>query len=190
MAAIDTRHPGLLGSDDTALLVIDMQTAFAPVIERFTEIVNACRILVEGFGVLGAPVVVSQQYPKGLGETVPDILGALPPGTPVVDKVRFSVVGVPGLDAAIRSTGRQRVVVAGIEAHVCVNQSVHDLLAAGYEVILATDAIGSRHPSDRHAGIEKCISAGAVRSTVETVLFEMLEQAGGDQFKTISKLVR
>jgi nicotinamidase-related amidase len=190
MAALGERHPGLLGPEGTALLIIDMQDAFAPVIDRFDDTVRNCRILIEGFAILGAPVVVSQQYPKGLGQTVADLAAVLPDGTPVVDKVRFSVVGVPELDRAIAATRRRRWVVCGIEAHVCVNQSVHDLLAAGHEVVLATDAISSRRPEDRRVGIEKCVAAGAVRSSAETVLFEMLVQAGSDAFKAISKLVR
>jgi nicotinamidase-related amidase len=184
------RHQGLLDPQDTGLLVIDMQEAFGPAIDRFEETVRNCRILIEGFAILGAPIVVSQQYPKGLGQTVPALADALPPGTPVIDKLRFSVVGVPDLDAAIAGAGCRRWVVCGIESHVCVNQSVHDLLAAGYGVALATDAISSRTHGNRQVGIDKCADAGAVISSAETALFEMLELAGTDQFKAISKLVR
>jgi nicotinamidase-related amidase len=184
------RHRGLLSPQDTGLLVIDMQEAFGPAIDRFEETVRNCRILIEGCAILGAPIVVSQQYPKGLGQTVPALADALPHGTPVVDKLRFSVVGVPELDVAIRGAGCHRWVVCGIEAHVCVNQSVHDLLAAGYGVALATDAISSRTPANRQVGIDKCAASGAVISSAETALFEMLQQAGSEQFKAISKLVR
>lgn len=190
MAALDTRHPWLLRANQTALLVIDVQEAFRPVIDRFDEAVHNCRILIEGFGILGAPTVVSEQYPKGLGHTVPELAEVLPPGTPVVEKLRFSVVGVPDLEAAITATGLRRWVVCGIEAHVCVNQSVHDLLAAGHEVVIATDAVSSRTPANRQVGIDKCVAVGAVISSAETVLFEMLEQAGSDEFTAISRLVR
>jgi nicotinamidase-related amidase len=108
----------------------------------------------------------------------------------VVEKLRFSVVGVDDLDTAITASGRTRWVVCGIEAHVCVNQSVHDLIAHGHDVTLASDAIGARTPANRQVGIDKCHRAGAVVSSTETVLFEMLEHAGSDQFKAISKLVR
>jgi nicotinamidase-related amidase len=189
MAALG-RHQDLLEPTDTGLLVVDMQEAFGPAIDRFEETVANCRILVEGFTILRAPIVVSQQYPKGLGQTVPALTEALPPGTPVIDKLRFSVVGVPELDAAIAGTGCRRWVVCGIESHVCVNQSVHDLLAAGYGVVLATDAISSRTEANRQVGLDKCAAAGAIVSSAETVLFEMLTQAGSDEFKAISKLVR
>ena len=190
MAALETRHPALLRGNQTALLVVDVQEAFRPAIDRFDEMVHNCRILIEGFRTLGAPIIVSEQYPKGLGHTVSELTGVLPEATPVVEKLRFSVVGVPELDAAITGSGLRRWVVCGIEAHVCVNQSVHDMLAAGHEVVLAADAISSRTPLNRRIGIDKCVAAGAVVSSTETVLFEMLEQAGSAQFKAISKLVR
>jgi nicotinamidase-related amidase len=189
MAALG-RHPALLTPDETGLIVIDVQEAFRPVIDRFDETVANCRILVEGFGILGAPVIVSQQYPKGLGQTVPELAEVLPDGTPVCDKLRFSAVGVPNLDAAIADAGRRRWVVCGIESHVCVNQTAHDLIAAGYQVTLATDAISSRTPANRQVGIDKCAAAGTVVSSTEAVLFEMLAQAGSDEFKAISRLVR
>jgi nicotinamidase-related amidase len=190
MAALEARHPALLRANQTALLVVDMQDAFRPVIDGFDEVVRNCRILVQGFGILGAPVVVSEQYPAGLGHTVAELTQVLPQGTPTVDKRRFSVVGVPDLDAAIAATGLRRWVVCGIEAHVCVNQSVHDLLAAGHEIVIAADAVSSRTPANRRVGIDKCATAGAVVSSAETVLFEMLEQAGSDAFSAISRLVR
>ncbi len=190
MAALDTRHPGLLQANQTGLLVIDVQEAFRPVIDRFGETVRNCRILIEGFGILHAPVIVSEQYPKGLGPLVPELAEVLPAGTPVIEKLRFSLAGVPEIDAAMTSTGMRRWVVCGIEAHVCVNQSVHDLLATGHAVVIAADAISSRTSANRQIGIDKCAAAGAVVSSAETVLFEMLEQAGSDEFKAISRLVR
>jgi nicotinamidase-related amidase len=190
MAAMTGRDPRLLGAQEVGLLVIDLQEGFRPVIDRFDEVVRNCRILVEGFGILGAPIVVSEQYPKGLGHTAEEVAAVLPVGTPVVEKLRFSVVGVDDLDAAIAATGRRRWVVCGIESHVCVNQSVHDLLAHGYGITLAADAVSSRTALNRQIGIDKCIRAGAVISSTEAVLFEMLEQAGSDAFKAISRLVR
>jgi nicotinamidase-related amidase len=190
MAALGSRHAGLANATDVGLLVVDLQEGFRPAIDHFDDITRNCRILVEGFAVLGAPVMVSEQYPRGLGHTVAEVADVLPDGTPVVEKLRFSVVGVEGLDAAIATSGRRRWVVCGIESHVCVNQSVQDLIAHGHEVFLAADAIGSRTPANRQIGLDRCIGAGALISSAETVLFEMLEQAGSDEFKAISKLVR
>lgn len=190
MADLTGRHPGLLRRGEVGLVVVDVQEAFRPVIDGFDEVVRNCRILVEGFGILGAPVLVSEQYPKGLGHTVPEIAEALPPGTPVVEKLRFSAIGTEDFDDALEATGLRRWVVCGIETHVCVNQTVHDLLAHGHEVHLAVDAVSSRAAANVAAGVDKCVAAGAVRTSTEACLFEILEVAGTPEFKAISKLVR
>jgi nicotinamidase-related amidase len=190
MATLGGRHPGLLNANDVGLLIVDLQEGFRPVIDHFDETARNCRILVEGFAILDAPIIVSEQYPKGLGHTVPEVAEVLPEGTPVVEKMQFSVVGVEGLDAAIAGAWRTRWVVCGIESHVCVNQSVYDLIALGHDVFIAADAVSSRSPANRKVGLEKCAYAGAVVTSTETVLFEMLGHAGSDAFKAISKLVR
>lgn len=190
MADLTGRHPGLLRRGEVGLIVVDVQEAFRPVIGGFDEVVRNCRILTEGFGILGAPVLVSEQYPKGLGHTVAEVAEVLPPGSPLVEKLRFSAIGVEEFDEALAATGLRRWVVCGIEAHVCVNQTVNDLLAHGHEVHLAVDAVSSRTAANREAGIDKCVAAGAVRSSTETALFELLEVAGTPEFKAISKLVR
>ena len=132
MATVDaSRHPGLLSRDSTGLILIDVQEAFRPVIDGFDQVVANCGILAEGFGILGRPVLVSVQYPKGLGETAPELAERLPDGTPVVEKLRFSACGVEAFDEALEAAGCTDWVVAGIETHACVNQTAHDLLHAG-----------------------------------------------------------
>ncbi|MFN8109491.1 MAG: isochorismatase family protein [Thermoleophilia bacterium] len=187
---MSTPHPGLLRRGAAGLIVVDVQENFRPVIHDFDGMVRNCRILIEGFALLGAPILVSEQYPKGLGPTVAELTEVLPEGTPVVEKLRFSAVGVPEFDAAMAATGLSTWVVCGIEAHVCVNQTVHDLLASGNAVHLASDAVSSRSPANRRTGVAKCWAAGAVATSAEMALFEMLEQAGSDEFKAISRLVR
>jgi nicotinamidase-related amidase len=192
MAALtqSTRHPALLRRDRTGLVVVDVQEAFRPVIDGFDAVARNCGLLAEGFGVLGRPVLVSEQYPKGLGHTVPEVADRLPEGVRPVEKVRFSACGVGAFDEALEEAGASAWVVAGIEAHVCVNQTVHDLLARGYEVHVAADAVSSRSATNRALGLEKMAAAGARATSTEMALFEMLEQAGSDEFKAISKLVR
>ncbi len=190
MADMNARHPDLLGRDDTGLVVVDVQEGFRPVIDQFDTVVANCRILVAGFGILGAPVLVTEQYPKGLGHTVTEIAEVLPDGAPVAEKLRFSACGVEAFEDALAATGRKRWVVCGIEAHVCVNQTVHDLLARGHGVYVAGDAVSSRTVENRRLGLEKAVGAGARLTSAEMALFEMLEQAGGAEFKQISALVR
>jgi nicotinamidase-related amidase len=191
MAAVDDRrHPALLEREETGLILVDVQEAFRPVIDRFDEVVANCGLLAEGFGVLGRPVLVSEQYPKGLGHTVAELAERLPGDVRLVEKVRFSACGVGAFEEAMAAAGARTWVVAGIEAHVCVNQTVHDLLERGFGVQVAADAVSSRTPRNRDLGLAKMTAAGAGTTSAEMALFEMLEQAGSDEFKQISRLVR
>lgn len=184
------RHPDLLAREQTGLIVVDVQEAFRPVIDRFDEVVANVGLLTEGFGVLGRPVVVSEQYPRGLKHTVGEVSERLPDDATVVEKTRFSACGVPGIEDALSSAGAASWVVCGIEAHVCVNQTVLDLRARGARVHVAADAVSSRTPANRDAGLARMAAAGATITTAEMALFEMLEAAGGPEFKAISALVR
>jgi nicotinamidase-related amidase len=190
MAELDGRHPALLRRDSTGLVLVDVQERFRPVIDGFDEVAAACGLLAEGFGVLGRPVLASEQYPKGLGETVPEVARRLPPGTTRVEKLRFSACGVDAFDKALAEAGCRAWVVGGIEAHVCVSQTAHDLLARGYEVHVAADAVSSRTARNRSLGLARMAAAGAVVTSAEMALFEMLERAGSDEFRRISRLVR
>lgn len=184
------RHPGMLGRDGTGLILVDVQEGFRPVIDRFDETVRGCGLLAEGFGIFGRPVLVSEQYPKGLGATVPELAERLPDEAVRVEKLRFSACGVDAFDAALEAADCRAWVVGGIEAHVCVHQTVLDLLERGYEVHVAGDATSSRDPANRALALERMRLAGATVTSGEMALFEMLEEAGTPEFKAISKLVR
>ncbi|HEX2504526.1 MAG TPA: hydrolase [Miltoncostaeaceae bacterium] len=191
MAAVDERrHPALLEREEAGLILVDVQEAFRPVIDRFDEVIANCGLLAEGFGVLGRPVLVSEQYPKGLGHTVPELAERLPEGARVIEKVRFSACGVGAFEDAVAEAGARTWVVAGIETHVCVNQTAHDLLERGFGVQVAADAVSSRTARNRDLGLAKMTAAGAGTTSAEMALFEMLERAGSDEFKRISRLVR
>ncbi len=168
----------------TALVVIDVQEAFAKAVERFGDVAAQTEILVRGARTLGLPVLVTEQYPQGLGDTVAQVRDALGE-TPRIAKTVFSAVRADGFDLA----GRDQALVCGIETHVCVNQTVHDLLAGGVEVHVAVDAVSSRTAANRELGLRKMEESGAILTSVETALFELLGAAGSDEFKTIQKLV-
>jgi nicotinamidase-related amidase len=167
-----------------------VQEGFRRVIDGFDEMARNVGILAEGFGTLGQPVLVSEQYPKGLGHTVVEVEERLPAFSEKVEKMRFSACGVEAFEKALRRSRCTTWVVCGIETHVCVNQTVHDLLERGFAVHVAEDAVSSRAESNRRIAMEKMLAAGAHATSAEMALFEMLEQAGGDEFKAISKLVR
>ena len=173
-----------LDRERAALVVIDVQEAFAKAVERFDEVAAQTAILVRGARTLGLPVLVTEQYPQGLGATVPKVREALGE-TPRIAKTVFSAARADGFDLA----GRDQALVCGIETHVCVNQTVHDLLAGGVAVHVAIDAVGSRTAANRELGLRKMEESGAIITSVETALFELLGAAGTEEFKTIQKLV-
>ncbi len=182
----------LLVRDRTALVVVDVQEGFRPY-DSFAGVADACGKLMAAARILELPRIVSEQYPKGLGHTAPEVgldeRAPEPPGAGgqerVIEKSVFSAVRVDGFDLS----GRKQAVVCGIETHVCVSQTVHDLLGEGVEVHVPADAVGSRHEIDYERGLERLQRAGAVVSTVEAVLFELLERAGTPEFKSVQKLI-
>jgi nicotinamidase-related amidase len=171
----------LLHRDRVALVVVDVQEGFRPY-ESFAGVAASCAKLLAAARVLGVPALVSEQYPKGLGHSAPE-LGL--EDEPRIEKTVFSAVRADGFDLH----ERDQVVVCGIEAHVCVSQTVHDLLDRGVEVHVPADAVGSRHRIDYDRGLERLERAGAVVGTVEGSLFELLERAGTPEFKAIQKLI-
>jgi nicotinamidase-related amidase len=177
----DWDRMSLLNRDRVALVVVDVQEGFRPY-ESFAGVADACAKLVQAARILDVPRVVSEQYPKGLGHTAPEV-GL--EGELTIEKSVFSAARAEGFDLG----GRDQVVVCGIETHVCVSQTVHDLLERGIEVHVPADAVGSRHAIDYERGLERLERAGAVVTTVEAALFEMLERAGTPEFKTVQKLI-
>ena len=169
----------------TALVVIDVQEAFAKAVEQFEQVARQTAILAQGARVLGLPIVVTEQYPRGLGDTVAQVRAALGEDVPRLEKTVFAATRAEGFDLG----GRDQALVCGIETHVCVNQTVHDLLAQGVETHVAVDAVSSRTAANRDLGLRKMEESGAILTSVETALFELLGAAGSDEFKTIQKLV-
>jgi nicotinamidase-related amidase len=172
---------GLLSRDRATLVVVDVQEGFRPY-GCFEQVASACAKLLEAARILQLPALVSEQYPKGLGPTAPEV-GVT--DEPRIEKTVFSAVRAEGFDI----DGRDQALVCGIEAHVCVSQTVHDLLAKGIEVHVPADAVGSRNSIDYERGLERMERAGAVVSTVEASLFELLERAGTPEFKAVQKLI-
>ena len=171
----------LLHRSRTALVVVDLQEGFRPY-EEFEDVAARAGTLVAGARILGVPVTVTEQYPKGLGHTAASV--GVADDTPI-EKTVFSAARADGFDL----DGRDQAVVCGIEAHVCVSQTVHDLLAQGVEVHVPVDAVTSRHAVDKEVGIAKMERAGAIRSSVETALLELCERAGTPEFKAVQKLI-
>jgi nicotinamidase-related amidase len=176
---------GKLDAHRAALVVVDIQEAFRKAIPSFDEVARAAATLIDGAEATGVPILVTEQYPKGLGTTAPEVAEHLPEGTNPIEKLVFSAPEAEGFDLA----GRDQAIVCGIEAHVCVNQTVLDLLDTGVEVHVVEDAVASRTEENRAVGLHKAERAGAVITSVETALFELVGRAGTDEFKQVQKLV-
>jgi nicotinamidase-related amidase len=171
----------LLARSRAALIVVDVQEGFRPY-TVFSSVAESCSKLLQAARILGIPRLVSEQYPKGLGHTAPEV--GLTDERPI-EKTVFSAARADGFDLQ----GRDQAIVCGIETHVCVSQTVHDLLAQGIEVHVPADAAGSRHEIDYERGLERMERAGAVVGTVEAALFELLERAGTPEFKAVQRLI-
>jgi nicotinamidase-related amidase len=181
------RSPELMSAADTTLLVVDVQEKLIRLIPQAKRIVWNLRRLLDGARILQVPVLGTEQYPQGLGGTVAELaplLGKVP------GKVAFSCLACPEIVAELNTRGRSKVLLAGIEAHVCIQQTALDLLAAGHRVYLAVDAIGARFPLDCEMALRRMESAGATLTTTEAALFEWCQTAGTPEFKQISALVR
>jgi nicotinamidase-related amidase len=180
-----------LHPDQTQLLVVDYQErlfAAMPEGQRDRGAAQAA-VAIQGAQLLGLPVVVTEQYPKGLGHTIAPLAALLADVTPV-EKLAFSCAREATSCAAIDASGRRRVLVVGMETHICVYQTVLDLVASGHAVHVLGDACLSRRKESWRSGLALCAAAGAVVTNTETALFQLLGQAGGDTFKAISKLIR
>jgi nicotinamidase-related amidase len=179
-----SRHEDLLDPERTALIVVDVQERFRDVIHAFDAMLANCVRLVRTFRALELPILVTEQYPKGLGHTVAEIaehLGA----KPLPEKTAFSSMGCDGVPERLADLDPATVVVCGLETHVCVSQTVHDLLHEGYRVHLCADAVSSRRTVDRDVALLRLAGIGAVRTTAEAVAFELLRDARHPRFREI-----
>jgi nicotinamidase-related amidase len=183
-------HLNILELSRSALLIIDMQEAFRANIPDFDRYANRVAIAARGALLLNVPIIVTEQYPKGLGHTASEILEVLPANLDIVEKTTFSSCGAKQFQAQLARPQTNQILVAGIEAHICVNQTVHDLLASGLQVHLLTDCIASRKETDRIAALQKMQSSGAIASSVEMALFEVMRDSRHEQFKAIQGLIK
>ncbi|MEK7855337.1 MAG: isochorismatase family protein [Acidobacteriota bacterium] len=183
-------HPNTLENGNTVLLIVDVQEAFRDPIGNFAIIASNIARAATGFGMLRVPVIVTEQYPKGLGPTAEEIRFSLPEEFHAFEKTTFSAFGSADVRIKLEHLGTKQVVLCGVETHVCVNQTAHELMHAGYEVHLLTDCVGSRFDHDKEAGLAKMKASGVIPSSVELALFELLGDAGHEKFKEIQAVIK
>jgi nicotinamidase-related amidase len=181
--------PSALNTESAVLLLIDFQERLFPVIYEKEKLLKNVIKLIKGIQVLEIPIILTEQYPKGLGPTIPEIKGLIPDVKPI-EKVCFSCCDEASFGEALGALKRKQVLIAGIEAHICVYQTAMALARGGYEVQVVGDGVSSRDPENKLAALFKMGAAGISPTTTEMALFELLKVAKGDKFKQISGIVK
>jgi nicotinamidase-related amidase len=183
------RHPNLLRKEDSLLVIVDIQTKLLNVMFEKERLISSCNKLIQAGKLLKIPMVMTEQYPEGMGRTDPKISELLP-DTDIIEKLFFSCCGVEDFNQKITGFGKKQIMIIGIEAHVCILQTVHDLLQQGYFVYVPYDAVSSRKEGDYRNALERMGQAGAVIGSVESAIFELMEKASTPIFKQISKIIK
>jgi nicotinamidase-related amidase len=184
------RHPNLLDRDRAVLVLIDLQEGYRTALHGWDRVVTASTLLVRGAELLGVPLLVTEQYPRGLGHTAREVAAYVSDGIAPIEKLSMSCCGQPAFTDALIARGRSQVLIAGIETHACVNQTVHDLLGGGYQVHVARDATSSRRPDDVLAAWDKMRAAGMLPTTSEQALLELVRSAEAPEFKNLQRLLK
>ncbi len=179
----------MLTTDKAILVVIDMQGKLAQSMYGKEQLFENVQKIIKGAQVLGLPLLLTEQNPKGLGPTIPEIAD-LVPGVRRIPKLSFSCCGDESFSKELSGLQRRQVLLSGIEAHVCLYQTTVDLVGSGYEVHVLADAVSSRTADNKAIGLQKMRDAGASITSVETALFELLRAAEGPAFKQIISIVK
>jgi nicotinamidase-related amidase len=182
------RHPNLATREHSGLVVVDLQEPLLQAVQDGPAVVAASRLLLQAAAILEVPVVTTTQYAERLGPVVPEVAELLTDSA--LDKMSFSCCGSSTFVDVVNSHHRRMWVACGVETHICVSQTVHDLMQRGHRVHVAADAVGSRTAANHRIGLRKLAASGAVVTSVETVIYEWLSEAGTEEFREVLKLVR
>ncbi len=183
-------HPNVLEALDCVLLVVDLQDSLLRVIHESDKVIANTIKLVEAAKILSIPILLTVQYRDKLGPTTKAVADALPAGVVEIDKTTFSCVDGEGFEEILGRSLRRQVIVCGIETHVCVNQTAHDLLVDGYSVHIVSDAVSSRTAENRDAGLDKMRQSGCIITSTEMAIFELLKDASRPEFKQMLPFVK
>ncbi len=182
-------HPNVVDPGQAFLLVVDLQESYRRALHEWDRTIARACVLIRGARELELPVLYTEQYPKGLGHTAPDVLDVLG-DAPGFEKKSLSALGAPGLADYVLSLDRRHAIVCGIETHACINLTVHELLGWGFRVHLARDALSARRTLEHEEGYAKLIRSGAIGGSVESILLECLRTADHPAFKSVHALIK
>lgn len=186
-SARGARSPLLLARHDSALLVVDIQEKLVPMIAGKDRMLERCRLVLKAAAILKVPMLVTEQYPKGLGKTVGELSGLVPAP---IEKLSFSSCGAAAVAQQLAAWGTRKALLIGMETHVCLQQTAFDLLAQGFRVYVAADAAGSRRDEDKQWALARMAAAGITVTTAEAAVFEWMETSAAPEFKEISRLIK
>lgn len=184
------RHPSLLRPDDAMMVVVDMQEPFLRNIWQREHLIKNVSILLEASKLLRVPIVPTQQNTARMGGFVPELAMRLPKECVPFDKMCFSCVGDDVALSEIQRSGCKQIILCGVETHICISQTAHDLIALGYQVHIIADAVSSRRQSDWEIGLSRMEKAGGIVSSTETAIYELLGEAGTPEFKAVLQLIK
>ena len=184
-----THHPAILSKENTALVVVDIQEKLLPYVIDKEKVVENVQMLIKFADIMSIPIILTEHYPKGLGTTVLEVSEVLKNYAPL-KKVLFSCCGAKGFISRLKELGISRIMIVGIESHICVSQTTLDMMHAGFEVHVIADAISSRTSRNLEIGIEKMRQFGAIISSTEMAMYEIMERADTEEFKEVLKLVK
>ncbi|WP_029268202.1 hydrolase [Virgibacillus alimentarius] len=179
----------MINKDETVFVLVDVQGKLAKIIHESEELLENIITLIDGLRALDIPILWLEQYPRGLGPTTKEVANHLD-GLEPISKMTFSACKNKEFMTALKASGKKQAVVAGIEAHVCVYQTSAELKELGYEVQVVADAVSSRTLANKEIGLEKMKEVGVLSTSVEMILFELMETAECEKFKEISKLIK
>lgn len=177
-----------LNKDESLILVIDIQDRLTVAMNQGDRVVKNTKILLESSKLMDIPVLVTEQYPKGLGHTVDEILNTLE-DLEVFEKSSFTGC-IDGVNSRLEELGKKKIIIVGMETHVCVLQTCRDLISRGYNVYIVRDAVTSRTLENYENALEMMRNMGAVITNTETILFDLLKRAGSEEFKAISRMIK
>jgi nicotinamidase-related amidase len=183
-------HPHLLHPDNALLVVIDMQEPFLRAIFERERVLTNVTALLQAINVLRIPIISTTQYAERMGSVVPEVRKFLPPLLPPFDKMTFSCFADQAFASEIQRSGRRQIILCGVESHICVSQTAHDLVAAGLQVHVAVDAVSSRTEANWRLGMDKMRQGGVILASVESALYELLHEAGTPEFREVLQIIK
>lgn len=178
----------ILDKDQALLMVIDIQERLVPAMNVADQVINNTNILISAAKEFKMPIITTEQYPRGLGDTVPELKAHIDPNY-VFAKTSFTAY-TEEVKQAMEKLGRKKIIITGMETHICVFQTIRDLLTEGYEVFVSSDGVCSRTNENHKNGLSLIENMGAVITNTETIIFDLLKRAGSPEFKTLSKLIK